>query len=141
MTEPILIIIYILRNSKTVSWQKNLDAIITLVVFHFTVARKKLLLYTEYIRRFLCVLGPDRHPCTINNGGCSHLCLISPKKPFFACACPTGVKLLNKTTCAKGRAQPTEILSWFDNLMNGNNDAELKIFLVTWLHFLHPSQR
>lgn len=48
---------------------------------------------------------PDRHPCTINNGGCSHLCLISPKKPFFACACPTGVKLLNKTTCAKGVEQ------------------------------------
>uniref|UniRef100_A0A8C7E4E1 Low-density lipoprotein receptor-related protein 6 n=1 Tax=Naja naja TaxID=35670 RepID=A0A8C7E4E1_NAJNA len=43
------------------------------------------------------------NPCRNNNGGCSHLCLMSPIKPFYRCACPTGVKLLeNKKTCKDG---------------------------------------
>ncbi|XP_048242332.1 low-density lipoprotein receptor-related protein 6-like isoform X1 [Haliotis rufescens] len=43
------------------------------------------------------------NPCGNNNGGCSHLCLMSPKEPFYACACLTGVKLLtNNKTCADG---------------------------------------
>ncbi|KAL3841911.1 hypothetical protein ACJMK2_020000 [Sinanodonta woodiana] len=45
--------------------------------------------------------GPN--PCGTNNGGCSHLCLMSPSKPNFSCACPTGVKLqADGKTCAKG---------------------------------------
>ncbi|XP_009870958.1 PREDICTED: low-density lipoprotein receptor-related protein 5, partial [Apaloderma vittatum] len=44
------------------------------------------------------VLSPDRQPyfhtpCEENNGGCSHLCLLSPRDPFYSCACPTGVQL------------------------------------------------
>ncbi|XP_064480176.1 low-density lipoprotein receptor-related protein 4-like [Ornithodoros turicata] len=43
------------------------------------------------------------NPCAPNNGGCSHLCLISPKPKNYACACPTGILLLNDTkTCSKG---------------------------------------
>ncbi|XP_061438480.1 low-density lipoprotein receptor-related protein 6 isoform X3 [Rhineura floridana] len=43
------------------------------------------------------------NPCGTNNGGCSHLCLMSPVKPSFQCACPTGVKLLeNEKTCKDG---------------------------------------
>ncbi|KAL2309746.1 hypothetical protein Nmel_005974, partial [Mimus melanotis] len=43
------------------------------------------------------------NPCGINNGGCSHLCLMSPTKPSYQCACPTGVKLLeNGKTCKDG---------------------------------------
>lgn len=42
--------------------------------------------------------------CSSNNGGCSHLCLISPKPKGFVCACPTGTMLLNDTkTCSKER--------------------------------------
>ncbi|KAJ8299210.1 hypothetical protein KUTeg_023270 [Tegillarca granosa] len=42
-------------------------------------------------------------PCDVNNGGCSHLCLISPIKPFYTCACPTGVNILeDQKTCAEG---------------------------------------
>ncbi|XP_016405833.1 low-density lipoprotein receptor-related protein 6 [Sinocyclocheilus rhinocerous] len=33
-------------------------------------------------------------PCALKNGGCSHLCLLSPVKPYYQCACPTGVQLL-----------------------------------------------
>lgn len=33
------------------------------------------------------------YPCKINNGGCSHLCLLSPNPPGYECACPTGSKL------------------------------------------------
>lgn len=44
------------------------------------------------------------NPCGIDNGGCSHLCLMSPVKPFYQCACPTGVKLLeNGKTCKDGK--------------------------------------
>ncbi|CAH1173635.1 unnamed protein product [Phaedon cochleariae] len=39
------------------------------------------------------------HPCQMNNGGCSHLCLISQDAPGFACACPGGIKLLDRSTC------------------------------------------
>ncbi|XP_059051324.1 low-density lipoprotein receptor-related protein 6 [Achroia grisella] len=41
------------------------------------------------------------HPCNINNGGCSHLCLLAPNPPGYECACPTGVKLkeTSNTTC------------------------------------------
>ena len=39
-----------------------------------------------------------------DNGGCSHLCLAAPYPPSFSCACPTGFKLLNKTTCADNNA-------------------------------------
>ncbi|XP_033004136.1 low-density lipoprotein receptor-related protein 6 isoform X2 [Lacerta agilis] len=43
------------------------------------------------------------NPCGTNNGGCSHLCLMSPVKPSYQCACPTGVKLLeNEKTCKDG---------------------------------------
>ncbi|XP_077995136.1 low-density lipoprotein receptor-related protein 6-like [Glandiceps talaboti] len=45
--------------------------------------------------------GPS--PCGQDNGGCSHLCLMSPNKPRFTCACPTGVRLLaDMKTCAEG---------------------------------------
>ncbi|KAK7490751.1 hypothetical protein BaRGS_00017980, partial [Batillaria attramentaria] len=43
------------------------------------------------------------NPCGDSNGGCSHLCLMSPRRPFYTCACPTGVKLLSDNkTCAEG---------------------------------------
>ncbi|KAM6162242.1 low-density lipoprotein receptor-related protein 6 isoform 5-T5 [Erethizon dorsatum] len=46
------------------------------------------------------------NPCGIDNGGCSHLCLMSPVKPFYQCACPTGVKLLeNGKTCKNGATE------------------------------------
>jgi low density lipoprotein receptor-related protein 5/6 len=53
---------------------------------------------------------PRRQPTSVNpcgeerqNGGCSHLCLMSPNPPFYSCACPTGVQLNDDgKTCAKG---------------------------------------
>ncbi|XP_020857184.1 low-density lipoprotein receptor-related protein 6 isoform X1 [Phascolarctos cinereus] len=46
------------------------------------------------------------NPCGVDNGGCSHLCLMSPVKPFYQCACPTGVKLLeNGKTCKDGATE------------------------------------
>ncbi|XP_026739011.1 low-density lipoprotein receptor-related protein 6 [Trichoplusia ni] len=41
------------------------------------------------------------YPCKENNGGCSHLCLLSPTPPGYECACPTGSKLKenSNTTC------------------------------------------
>uniref|UniRef100_A0A8C6S670 Low density lipoprotein receptor-related protein 5 n=1 Tax=Neogobius melanostomus TaxID=47308 RepID=A0A8C6S670_9GOBI len=45
-------------------------------------------------------------PCSENNGGCSHLCLLSPVPPFYGCACPTGVQLkADNKTCKPGAEQ------------------------------------
>ncbi|XP_060531905.1 low-density lipoprotein receptor-related protein 4-like [Cylas formicarius] len=42
-----------------------------------------------------------RTPCTVNNGGCSHLCLLKSKG--YTCACPTGIKLGDDhKSCASG---------------------------------------
>ncbi|KAF6200224.1 hypothetical protein GE061_006527 [Apolygus lucorum] len=46
-------------------------------------------------------------PCSVNNGGCSHLCLLSPNSPGYSCACPTGVRLIDSHQCADG---PQEII-------------------------------
>lgn len=53
------------------------------------------------------IMDPSRQvfkktPCHNNNGGCSHLCLLSPNPPGYTCECPTGVKLLDNFTCADG---------------------------------------
>ena len=47
------------------------------------------------------------HACEQHNGGCSHLCLLSPYPPGYSCACPIGVKLIDNFTCADG---PQEML-------------------------------
>uniref|UniRef100_UPI00358F8E53 low-density lipoprotein receptor-related protein 6 isoform X1 n=1 Tax=Myxine glutinosa TaxID=7769 RepID=UPI00358F8E53 len=46
-------------------------------------------------------------PCDQNNGHCSHLCLLSPNEPFYSCACPTGVRLMDDNKNCKG---PMELL-------------------------------
>ena len=48
---------------------------------------------------------PVRQPssaskCSVNNGGCSHLCLAS-STGSPTCACPTGIKLVNNRSCAQ----------------------------------------
>ena len=49
----------------------------------------------------LSVVGVN--PCAGDNGGCSHLCLMSPHPPYYTCACPTGVQLQKDgKTCATG---------------------------------------
>lgn len=45
---------------------------------------------------------PFDTPCSVNNGGCSHLCLLSTNPSGYTCACPTGVKLIDEFTCANG---------------------------------------
>ncbi len=52
----------------------------------------------------VCVCVTDvTSPCALKNGGCSHLCLLSPVKPYYQCACPTGVQLLDDNkTCRDG---------------------------------------
>ncbi|CAI9607028.1 unnamed protein product [Staurois parvus] len=41
--------------------------------------------------------------CSVNNGECSHICLLSPHPKGHSCACPTGVNLLGDgRTCSSG---------------------------------------
>lgn len=42
------------------------------------------------------------NPCKVNNGNCSHLCLLANSTAGFSCACPTGVRLVTETRCADG---------------------------------------
>ena len=37
------------------------------------------------------------HPCYLNNGGCSHFCLV--KEDGYKCACPDGMLLSANKTC------------------------------------------
>lgn len=46
-------------------------------------------------------------PCEVNNGGCSHLCLLSSTSPYYSCACPSGIKLMDGFQCADA---PQELL-------------------------------
>lgn len=46
-------------------------------------------------------------PCQTNNGGCSHLCLLSQYPPKYSCSCPTGYKLMDNITCYD---KPQELL-------------------------------
>ncbi|KAL2303465.1 hypothetical protein Nmel_008733 [Mimus melanotis] len=77
------------------------------------------------------VLSPDRQPyfhtpCEDNNGGCSHLCLLSPRDPFYSCACPTGVQLEDDgRTCKAGKFIVLQIcgaksvfLCWRENVLH-----------------------
>uniref|UniRef100_A0AAY5EVI9 Low-density lipoprotein receptor-related protein 4 n=1 Tax=Electrophorus electricus TaxID=8005 RepID=A0AAY5EVI9_ELEEL len=42
-------------------------------------------------------------PCSVNNGGCSHLCLLAPDSKGSSCACPTGINLqVDGKTCTPG---------------------------------------
>ncbi|GAB0086083.1 Low-density lipoprotein receptor-related protein [Sergentomyia squamirostris] len=43
---------------------------------------------------------PGESACQTNNGDCSHLCLLAQNPQGFSCACPTGIRLVNTTTCA-----------------------------------------
>ena len=41
--------------------------------------------------------------CKVDNGGCSHLCLMAPVKRGHTCACPTGILLQDDgLNCANG---------------------------------------
>uniref|UniRef100_A0A8C9STY0 Low-density lipoprotein receptor-related protein 4 n=1 Tax=Scleropages formosus TaxID=113540 RepID=A0A8C9STY0_SCLFO len=42
-------------------------------------------------------------PCMVNNGGCSHLCLLAPPPKGSSCACPTGINLqVDGKSCSHG---------------------------------------
>jgi len=45
-------------------------------------------------QNFLVLYCTGRNPCGSNNGGCSHLCLISPGGDGYRCACPQNMSLL-----------------------------------------------
>ena len=44
-------------------------------------------------------------PCSIQNGGCSHLCLASSNAQKYSCSCPRGIRLVDKFNCAAGNEQ------------------------------------
>ncbi|XP_039594902.1 low-density lipoprotein receptor-related protein 5 isoform X2 [Polypterus senegalus] len=52
-----------------------------------------------------------RTPCEESNGGCTHLCLLSPQEPFYSCACPTGVKLQEDGKTCKSGAEEVLLLA------------------------------
>ncbi|XP_011296947.1 low-density lipoprotein receptor-related protein 4 isoform X1 [Fopius arisanus] len=49
------------------------------------------------------------NPCK-NNGGCSHLCLLTVDPPNYKCACPTGLIIEPGTNQKKCRSVPNEFL-------------------------------
>ncbi|KAL0269033.1 UNVERIFIED_CONTAM: hypothetical protein PYX00_010774 [Menopon gallinae] len=75
-------------------------------------SQPKSVIQSKYIPTDVRAFEPERQPrivtnCSENNGGCSHLCLLSPDPVGYRCACPTGVKLVDQYNCANG---PQELL-------------------------------
>ncbi|XP_030743400.1 low-density lipoprotein receptor-related protein 5 [Echinops telfairi] len=72
--------------------------------------KRREILNSLYSPMDIQVLSSERQPhyhtpCEEDNGGCSHLCLLSPLEPFYTCACPTGVQLQdNGKACKAGVA-------------------------------------
>lgn len=51
----------------------------------------------------LIFTSPGSHPCAVNNGLCSDLCLLKPHGSY-QCACPTGIALKSDgKTCDYGK--------------------------------------
>ncbi|KAF5920898.1 hypothetical protein HPG69_016696 [Diceros bicornis minor] len=80
--------------------------------------KRKEILSALYSPMDIQVLSPERQPyfhtrCEEDNGGCSHLCLLSPREPFYTCACPTGVQLQdNGKTCKAGFRRSGSSSGW-----------------------------
>uniref|UniRef100_A0A8C6LFG2 Low density lipoprotein receptor-related protein 4 n=1 Tax=Nothobranchius furzeri TaxID=105023 RepID=A0A8C6LFG2_NOTFU len=54
---------------------------------------------------FVCV-SIVHNPCAVNNGGCSHLCLLAPAPKASSCSCPTGINLQSDgKTCTPGMSR------------------------------------
>lgn len=73
---------------------------------------KQLINHLDLVPMYIQVYDSQRqpkqaHPCQWNNGGCSHLCLLSPNSAGYSCACPVGIKLIDRFNCAQG---PQELL-------------------------------
>ena len=61
-----------------------------------------------YIHAYDPSRQPDSFtPCSKNNGGCSHLCLLAPGTGQYSCVCPTGIRLKDQFNCEEG---PEEML-------------------------------
>ncbi|XP_062917915.1 low-density lipoprotein receptor-related protein 5-like isoform X1 [Mobula hypostoma] len=77
---------------------------------------KREILVSIYSPMDIQVFSQERQPhipttCDEINGGCSHLCLLSPKEPFFKCACPTGVQLKKDGKICKEGAEEVLLLA------------------------------
>lgn len=64
----------------------------------------------------ITVFDPARQPkssstCQVNNGGCSHLCLLSSLPPYYSCACPTGIKLMQDGKTCRSNAEKILLLA------------------------------
>lgn len=58
-----------------------------------------------------CFLSKVQTPCSVNNGGCSHLCLLAPAPKSSSCACPTGINLqADGKTCTHGNTDKSILL-------------------------------
>ncbi|TTJ07848.1 Low-density lipoprotein receptor-related protein 5 [Bagarius yarrelli] len=55
--------------------------------------------------------GSVHTPCSDGNGGCSHLCLLSPAPPYYSCSCPTGVKLREDGRMCRAGAEEVLLLA------------------------------
>ena len=58
----------------------------------------------QYVMFSMTLYTPGNNPCRVNNGGCSHLCLLSATDSRgYACACHIGFTLnSDQTTCSSG---------------------------------------
>lgn len=87
-------------SNRVVIKQGTVHSVFTLKVYHYSLQQNGLFIIiysvlTSYIKRyfFLNILVNGSSPCGNNNGGCTHLCLISQGGSSYKCACPNSYLL------------------------------------------------
>lgn len=71
------------------------------------------------------------NPCKRNNGNCSHLCLLGENPRGYSCACPTGVKLVDNSTCA---SRPEQLLL----IVQRNEICKISLDSPDYTYFVLP---
>uniref|UniRef100_A0A8C3QLD8 LDL receptor related protein 4 n=1 Tax=Cyanoderma ruficeps TaxID=181631 RepID=A0A8C3QLD8_9PASS len=99
---------------------------------------------------FLILFSIVHTACEVNNGGCSHLCLLAPLPKGYSCTCPTGINLQSDgKTCSSGLLTTDGLavdaigrkIYWTDTGTNrievGNLDGSMRKVLV-WQNLDSP---
>lgn len=58
-----------------------------------------------FVRLMSCLLVPAKHPCTWDNGGCSHICIVKGDGTT-RCSCPVHLVLLQDELSCGGETRP-----------------------------------
>lgn len=111
----------------------------------FCKSTKELLIEDQFLPMDIHVFSKDRQPpfdseCLRNNGGCSHLCLLSSTNPHgYSCQCSIGIKMLEDgKNCAPGAREILILARRVDLRYISLDTPEHKDVLIPTKHTKQP---